>query len=331
MIRPVFNLKLQIKTDMWTTLLIIIIVLYFVLTRLFQIVEFREEVIQERLGKYKKTLKPGFHFLIPFVDRPAYSQEMREQVLDVPSQTCITKDNIEVSVDGLVYLKVMDSYKASYGISNYRAAAVNLAQTTMRSEIGKMTLDDTFSERDKMNENIVREIDKAAGPWGIKVMRYELKNISPSIEIIDTMERQMEAEREKRAEITNSEGHRQARIFESEGEQQSQVLISEANRQKRINEARGRAKEIELVATATAKGINRVAGAISRPGGDLAVKTKLVEQYIKQFGHIIQKSNVSVLPTETANLKTFFEGVGTISDHTKSSSPKTKAANSGGQ
>lgn len=316
---------------MWTTFLIFIVLSYFVLTRLFQIVEFREEVIQERLGKYKKTLKPGFHFLIPFVDRPAYSQEMREQVLDVPSQTCITKDNIEVSVDGLVYLKVMDSYKASYGISNYRAAAVNLAQTTMRSEIGKMTLDDTFSERETMNENIVREIDKAADPWGIKVLRYELKNISPSLEIIDTMERQMEAEREKRAEITNSEGHRQARIFESEGEQQSKVLISEAERQKRINEAKGRAKEIELIATATAQGINRVAEAISKPGGDLAVKTKLVEQYIKQFGNIIKTSNVSVLPTETANLKTFFEGVSEISDHTKNSSGKSANSNRKGQ
>ncbi|MEX0610045.1 MAG: stomatin-like protein [Balneolaceae bacterium] len=305
---------------MWTTLLITVVVLYFILTRLFQIVEMREEVIQERLGKFKKTLKPGFHFLIPFVDRPAYSQEMREQVLDVPSQTCITNDNIEVAVDGLVYLKVMDSHKASYGISNYQAAAVNLAQTTMRSEIGKITLDDTFSEREMMNENIVREIDKAADPWGIKVLRYEIKNIRPSNEIVDTMERQMEAEREKRAEITNSEGHRQARIFESEGEQQSQVLVSEAQRQRRINEAKGRAKEIELVATATAKGLRRVAEAIERPGGELAVKTKLVEQYIKQFGKIIKNSNVSVLPTETANLKTFFEGVGTISNHTKNTS-----------
>lgn len=301
---------------MWTALLILIVLLYFILTRLFQIVEFREEVIQERLGKYKKTLKPGFHFLIPFVDRPAYSQEMREQVIDVPSQTCITKDNIEVAVDGLVYLKVMDSYKASYGISNYHAAAVNLAQTTMRSEIGKITLDDTFSEREKMNENIVREIDKAADPWGIKVLRYEIKNIRPSKEIIDTMEKQMEAEREKRAEITHSEGHRQARINESEGEQTSQVLVSEAERQRRINEAKGRAIEIELIATATAKGIRRVAEAIQRPGGDIAVKTKLVEQYIDRFGKILKNTNVSVLPTETANLKTFFEGVKEVSNHT---------------
>ncbi|MTI88212.1 MAG: SPFH/Band 7/PHB domain protein [Balneolaceae bacterium] len=301
----------------WTILLILFVAAYVVFTRLFKIVEFREEMIQERLGKYKKTLKPGFHFLIPFVDRAAYSQEMREQVINVPSQTCITKDNIEVAVDGLVYLKVMDSYKASYGISNYIAGAINLAQTTMRSEIGKITLDDTFSEREQMNENIVREIDKAADPWGIKVLRYEIMNIRPSNEIVDTMEKQMEAEREKRAEITHSEGYRQARINESEGEQESQILVSEAQRQRRINEAKGRAQEIELIATATAKGIRRVAEAIQKPGGDLAVKTKLVDQYIDQFGNILDKTSVSVLPTETANLKTFFEGVSKVSDHTK--------------
>jgi regulator of protease activity HflC (stomatin/prohibitin superfamily) len=301
----------------WTITLISLLVLFFIFTRLFIIVEFREEVIQERLGKFKKNLKPGFHFLFPFVDRPAYRREMREQVLDVPSQTCITKDNIEVAVDGLVYIKVMDAYKASYGISNYQAAAINLAQTTMRSEIGKITLDDTFSERETMNENIVREIDKAADPWGIKVLRYELKNIRPSNEIVDTMEKQMEAEREKRAEITHSEGYRQARINESEGEQTSQVLVSEANRQKRINEAHGKAKEIELVANATANGIKRIAEAMQKPGGDLAVKTKLVEQYIDEFGKIISESKISVLPTETANLKTFFEGVKQVSDHTE--------------
>lgn len=306
---------------MWTALLIFFIILFVIVTRLFIIVEFREEVIQERLGKYKRTLSPGFHFMIPFVDRAAYRQEMREQIIDVPSQTCITKDNIEVAVDGLVYLKVMDSHRASYGISDYVAAAVNLAQTTMRSEIGKITLDDTFSERDMMNENIVKEIDVAADPWGIKVMRYEIKNISPSNDIVDTMEKQMEAEREKRAEITNSEGFREARINESKGEQQSQILLSEAQRQRRINEAKGRAKEIELVATATASGIRRVAKAIGKPGGDIAVKTKLVEQYINQFGKIIKSTNVSVLPTETANLKTFFEGVGTVNRHAQNNNP----------
>lgn len=311
----------------WTSILITLVVTYFILTRLFIIVEMREEVIQERLGKFKKNLKPGFHFLVPFVDRPAYRREMREQVLDVPSQTCITKDNIEVAVDGLVYIKVMDAHKASYGINNYQAAAINLAQTTMRSEVGKITLDDTFSERETMNENIVREIDKAAGPWGIKVLRYEIKNIRPSNEIVDTMEKQMEAEREKRAEITHSEGFRQARINESEGEQRSQILVSEGARQRRINEAKGKAKEIELIANATANGIQRIAEAMQKPGGELAVRTKLVEQYIEQFGSILKNSNVSVLPTETANLKTFFEGVSKVSDHTKSKSKEVKGDN----
>lgn len=301
---------------MWTFLLILIAVGIFVVTKVFTIVEMREEVIKERLGKYNKTLKPGFHFLIPFVDRKAYHQEMREQVIDVPSQTCITKDNIEVEVDGLVYVKVMDSYKASYGIGNYELAAINLAQTTMRSEIGKITLDDTFSEREQMNERIVREIDKASDPWGIKVMRYEIRNIRPSDTLIHTLEKQMEAEREKRAEITESTGTRDSRINESQGERQSAILISEAKRQKRINEARGKAKEIELVATATAKGVQRIADAIQKPGGDLAVKTKLIEQFIAQLGNIIQKSKVSVLPVETANLKTFFEGVEKVSNHT---------------
>ncbi|MDX1618566.1 MAG: stomatin-like protein [Balneolaceae bacterium] len=279
------------------------------------------------MGKYNKTLKPGFHFLIPFVDRPAYRQEMREQVIDVPSQTCITNDNIEVEVDGLVYIKVMDSYKASYGIGDYKPAAINLAQTTMRSEIGKITLDETFSEREQMNENIVREIDKASDPWGIKVMRYEIRNIRPSSDIIHTLEQQMEAERDKRAEITASTGTRDARINESQGERQSAILVSEANRQKRINEAKGRAKEMELIATATAKGLERIARAIEQPGGALAVKTKLTEQFIDQLGKVIEGANISVLPTETANLKTFFEGVNKISEHTQpaGSSPNPTA------
>jgi regulator of protease activity HflC (stomatin/prohibitin superfamily) len=197
---------------MWTLLLLVLAVVFFVVYHTFIIVEMREEVILERFGKYHDTLTPGFHFVIPFVDRVAYRQETREQVLDVPHQKCITKDNIEVDVDGLVYLKVMDSYKASYGINDYRLAAVNLAQTTMRSEVGKITLDDTFSERDAMNEAIVEELDKASNPWGVKVMRYELKDIQPAQDIVRTMEKQMEAEREKRAEITESSGERDARI-----------------------------------------------------------------------------------------------------------------------
>ena len=314
---------------MWTTILVLTVIGVFVFTKVFIIVEMREEVIKERLGKYNETLKPGLHFLIPFVDRPAYSQEMREQVLDVPSQTCITKDNIEVEVDGLVYVKVMDSYKASYGIGNYRLAAINMAQTTMRSEIGKITLDDTFSEREQMNENIVREIDKASDPWGIKVMRYEIRNIRPSDNLIHTLEKQMEAERDKRAEITESTGTRDFRINESQGERQSAILISEAKRQKRINEAKGKAREMELIAKATSEGIQRVARAIEQPGGDLAVKTKLIEQFIDQLGTVMEKSNISVLPTETANLKTFFEGVDKVSHHSKPTNTTNSAK--GGQ
>ncbi|MDZ7690962.1 MAG: stomatin-like protein [Balneolaceae bacterium] len=304
---------------MWTLFLILILIGVFIVTKVFMVVEMREEVIKERLGKYNETLKPGFHFLIPFVDQPAYRQEMREQVIDVPSQTCITKDNIEVEVDGLVYIKVMDSYKASYGIGDYRPAAINLAQTTMRSEIGKITLDETFSEREQMNENIVREIDKASDPWGIKVMRYEIKNIRPSSDIINTLEKQMEAERDKRAEIVESTGTRDSRINESQGERKSAILVSEANRQKRINEAKGKAQEMELISKAMAKGLNRISKAIEKPGGQLAVKTRLTEQYIEQLGKVIEGANISVLPTETANLKTFFEGVGKISDHTPKS------------
>ncbi len=299
---------------MWFALFALLAVALFIFWNTFVIVEMREEVILERFGKYHRTLTPGLHFTIPFIDRIAYRQEMREQVLDVPHQKCITKDNIEVDVDGLVYLKVMDSYKASYGINDYRLAAVNLAQTTMRSEVGKITLDDTFSERDAMNEAIVEELDKASDPWGVKVMRYEIKDIQPSQEIVLTMEQQMEAEREKRAEITTSSGERDARINTSEGDRQASILMSEGRRQKRINEAKGEAREMELIATATASGIQRVADAISQPGGSLAVKMRLTEQFIDRLGDIVDTANVSVLPVEAANIKSFFEGASQVTD-----------------
>jgi len=304
---------------MWTLLLLVIGVGAFVVYHTFIIVEMREEVILERFGKYHATLEPGFHFVIPFIDRVAYRQETREQVLDVPHQKCITKDNIEVDVDGLVYLKVMDAYKASYGINDYRLAAVNLAQTTMRSEVGKITLDDTFSERDAMNEAIVEELDKASNPWGVKVMRYELKDIQPAEDIVRTMEKQMEAEREKRAEITESSGERDARINVSEGEQEESVLLSEGRRQQRINEAEGDAREMELIAEATANGIERIAEAIAQPGGSLAVKMRLTEQFIDRLGEVIDGANVSVLPMDAANMRSFFEGASEVTDSVRKS------------
>jgi regulator of protease activity HflC (stomatin/prohibitin superfamily) len=299
---------------MWTVLLLVLAVAIFVVYNTFIIVEMREKVIVERFGKYHDTLEPGFHFVIPFVDRVAYRHETREQVLDVPHQKCITKDNIEVEVDGIVYLKVMDAYKASYGINDYRLAAVNLAQTTMRSEVGKITLDDTFSERDAMNEAIVEELDKASDPWGVKVMRYELKDIQPSQDIVLTMEQQMEAERDKRAEITKSSGDRDAQINTSEGEREASILMSEGRRQQRINEAEGEARETELLAEATAHGIERVADAISQPGGSLAVKMRLTEQFIDRLGEVVDGADVSVLPMEAANLKSFFEGASEVTN-----------------
>lgn len=280
-----------------------LIVLIVFVRKTFIVVTMREEVIKERLGKYVATLKPGFHFLIPFVDSAAYTREMREQVLDVPSQACITNDNIQVEVDGLVYIKVGDAFKASYGIGNYKAAAVNLAQTTMRSEIGKMTLDQTFSERETLNSKIVQEIDKASDSWGIKVLRYELKNISPSRTVIDTMEKQMEAERSKRAEVTLSSGEREARIKISEGERMYNINISEGEKQKRINEANGRAQAITLIATATAEGVENISAAINEPGGQVAVESQLLEQFIHEYGGILEEADVSVLPGDLADLK----------------------------
>jgi regulator of protease activity HflC (stomatin/prohibitin superfamily) len=296
---------------MSTALLCIIAIVIFVLKNMFIVVKEQDRVIQERLGKYQATLAPGFHFLIPFVDRAAYTQEMREQVLDVPSQSCITCDNIQVEVDGLVYLQVVDASGASYGIANYRNAAVNLAQTTMRSEVGKIDLDTTFSERDLLNRNIVREIDQASDSWGIKVLRYEIKNIEPSAHIVETMEKQMEAERDKRAEITLSDGERTAVVLVSEGDQIEAVNLSQGEKEKRINEAQGKAQEIELTAAATAAGVRAIAQAIAQPGGDNAMKVQLAEQFLVEYGNILNEANVSVLPADLANLKSIIETVQT--------------------
>lgn len=276
------------------------------------IVPARHTVIKERLGDYAATLKPGIHFLVPILHKAAYTHEMREQVLDIPPQDCITRDNIQVTVDGVVYLKVIDPRRASYGISNYRAATINLAQTTMRAEMGKLSVDETFSERERVNESIVREIDKASDPWGIKMIRYEISNIEPSPRIVETMEKQMEAEREKRAVITRSDGQKQARIMIANAQRQRAINESEGARQKRVNEAAGRAEEIRLVAEAQAKGMELVAAAIDGPGGRLAVQTQLIEEYLEQFGRIMKDSDITVLPAEVAQLRGALDGVSKV-------------------
>jgi len=292
---------------MLTITSVLIIFLVIIIIKTIIIVSERENVIVERLGKYHKTLTPGLYILIPFIDNAAYKQEMREQVIDIPAQSVITSDNIQVSVDGLIYLKVVDSKKASYGIGDYTAATINLAQTTMRSEIGKISLGETFSERDKVNRKIISEIDKASDPWGVKVLRYEIRDIYPTRHVIDTLEKQMEAEREKRAEITLATAEKERLINISEGERQLAINISEGEKQKRINEAEGKSKSIELIADATAKSMEMVGKAISDPCGDQSIRVKLVGQYIEEFQHIIENGNVSVFPAELATLKGIVE------------------------
>jgi regulator of protease activity HflC (stomatin/prohibitin superfamily) len=258
--------------------------------------------IVERLGKYAKTLDAGFHLLFPFIDRVAYKHSLKEVAVDVASQTCITKDNIAVEVDGVLYLQVMDPKKASYGIENFMFASTQLAQTTMRSEIGKLDLDRTFEEREAINAAIIQAVDKASDPWGVKITRYEIKNITPPQSVKDALEKQMRAEREKRAAIAESEGQRQAMINVAEGDKQEAIKKSEGEKMRRINEAEGRAKEIELVANATAEGIRKIAEAIQEPGGGDAVNLRVAEQYIKEFGKLAKENNTVIIPSDLGNI-----------------------------
>lgn len=294
---------------MLTFMSVVIVFIAFILFKMIIIVAERENVIVERLGKYQKTLLPGFYFLIPFIDRAAYIQEVREDVIDIPAQSVITSDNIQVEVDGLLYIKVMDAKKASYGIGNYIAASINLAQTTMRSEIGKITLGETFSERDKINSRIIEEVDKASDPWGIKVLRYEIKDITPTDHVIETLEKLMEAEREKRAEITRATAEKEKLINVSSGERQYAINVSEGEKQKRINEAEGKGQSIRLIAEATSQSLKIVGEAINAPGGDEALKMRLVDQYIEQLGQVIEGSEVSVFPAGLASIKGIFDEI----------------------
>jgi regulator of protease activity HflC (stomatin/prohibitin superfamily) len=300
---------------MLATITFAFLALLFILVKLVLIVQMKEVCVIERLGKFRAVMQPGLHFLIPFFDRVAYRHETREQVLDIPAQSCISRDNIQISVDGLVYIQVMDGAKASYGIEDYRRASVNLAQTTMRSEIGKLNLGQTFSERDTLNETIVREIDKASDPWGIKVLRYEVRNITPSENVIHTLEKQMEAERQKRAEITLAEAEKESTINLSEGQRQEAINLSEGDKQKQINEAHGRAQEIEILTQASAEGINLIAKAAALPSGDQAIKMRLLEQFIGQTGNILKNADVSIVPSEVAKLEGFFQGMDKVTQN----------------
>ena len=258
--------------------------------------------VVERLGKFSRKLDAGFHILVPFLEKTSYKHTLKEQAIDIDEQICITNDNVQVGVDGVLYLQVLDPARASYGIGNYMFAISQLAQTTLRSEIGKIALDRTFEERGAINANVVNELDKASDPWGVKVLRYEIKNINPPHDVLSAMEKQMRAEREKRAVILTSEGVRDAQINEAEGEKQRVIKHSEAAKTQQINEAQGEAEAILAVASATAEGLSKVAQAVIAKGGPEAMQLRIAEQYVAQFGNLAKQGNTFVVPANLADL-----------------------------
>jgi len=259
--------------------------------------------VVENLGRYSRTLQAGFHILIPFVERIAYRHNLKEEAVDITEQVCITKDNVQVGVDGVLYMQILDASKASYGITNHRFAISQLAQTTLRSEIGKIELDRTFEERATINANVVSELDKASAPWGVKVLRYEIKNINPPRDVLQAMEKQMRAEREKRAVVLTSEGDRDAKINQAEGEKQRVIKESEANKQQQINEAQGEAAAILAVATATAEGLRRVGESLAGTGGIEAMQLRVAEEYIKQFGRLADEAaSTLIVPANLSDI-----------------------------
>lgn len=258
--------------------------------------------IVERLGRYHRTLEAGLHIVIPFIDTIRYKHSLKEIVLDIPEQICITKDNVQVTIDGIIFFRVTEPPKASYGVANFVPAVIQLSQTTLRSEIGKIDLDRTFEERDVINNNVVIALDKATDSWGVKVLRYELKSITPPRDVIEAMEKQMRAEREKRAQILTSEGDRDSKINRAEGLKQEVIKNSEAEKQKRINEAQGQAEAILAIATATAEGLRQVALTIATPGGKEAVQMRIAEDYIKEFGKLAKTSNTMIIPAQTSDV-----------------------------
>ncbi len=310
--------------DAGTVFLIgLVIVVLIIFAKTIKIVPQKTAFIIERLGKYRGTLLAGLHILLPFIDKISYKHTLKEQALDVASQSCITQDNIAVEVDGILYLQVIDPQKASYGINNYQFAATQLAQTTMRSVIGKLELDKTFEERDTINTQIVDAVDKASDPWGVKVTRYEVKNIVPPQSIKDAMEKQMRAVREKRALIAESEGDKQAKINRAEGDKQELIARSEGEKQRRINEAEGRAAEIEKIALATAMGIREIATAINEKGGLNAVNLRVAEQYISEFGKLAKTNNSIIIPSNVADIAGMLASAMTVIKNQPDDKPKT--------
>jgi regulator of protease activity HflC (stomatin/prohibitin superfamily) len=281
---------------------VVVVLVVLVIGKTAIVVPQQNAYVVEYLGKYRKTMQAGFHILIPFIERIAYRHNLKEHAIDIPEQVCITRDNVQVGVDGVLYMKVLDAQRASYGIGDFIFAISQLAQTTLRSEIGKIDLDRTFEERGTINASVVMELDKASDPWGVKVLRYEIKNINPPQDVLSAMEKQMRAEREKRAVILTSEGERDARINEAEGGKQQVIKESEASKQQKINEAEGEAEAILTVATATAEGLRRVADALQATGGDKAMQLRIAEQYIEEFGRLAKTGNTFVVPANLSDI-----------------------------
>lgn len=282
--------------------LVIVAVIVFVIAKTAVVVPQQSAFVIENLGKYSRTLQAGFHILIPFIERVAYKHTLKEQAQDVPEQVCITRDNVQVGVDAVLYLQVLDARRASYGIGDYLFGISQLAQTTLRSEVGKIDLDRTFVERANINAAVVTELDKASNPWGVKVLRYEIRNINPPTDVLTAMEKQMRAEREKRAVVLTSEGERDARINVADGEKQRVIRESEAAKQRQINEAEGEAEAILAVARATAEGLRAVAESLRAEGGDAAMQLRIAEQYLVQFGNLAQTGNTFVVPANLTDI-----------------------------
>ena len=302
--------------------LTIAILVIIVIAKTATIVPQQSAFVVENLGRYSRTLHAGFHILVPFVERIAYRLNLKEEALDIPEQICITKDNVQVGVDGILYMQVLEANKASYGITNYKFALIQLAQTTLRSEIGKIDLDRTFEERATINGNVVSELDKASAPWGVKVLRYEIRNINPPHDVLTAMEKQMRAEREKRAVVLASEGERDAAINQADGEKQRVIKASEANKQQQINEAEGQAAAIMSIATATAEGLRSVAHALGSEGGTQAMQLRIAEQYIKEFGQLARDAKGTlIVPANLADISSMISIATSVIQAGKSEPP----------
>ena len=297
--------------------IISVVLLVIILFKTARIVPQKSEFVIERLGKYNKVLEAGFHLLFPFLDIVKYKRTLKEEVFDISKQNCITKDNVALGIDGVLYLQVTNSKLSCYGIDDYKVAAQNLAQTSLRSVIGKMDLDKTFEERETLNQAVVAAVDEAAQNWGIKVLRYEVKDIEVSPDIMNAMEKQMTAERDKRAAIAQSEGERQSKINFAQGEKEHSILTSEGQKQELINKAEGAAAEIKLKADATAEAIVKVAESLNKKGGEQAANLEVAKQYIEEFGNLAKENNTLIIPADVSNVASMVATAMSVIDKTK--------------